>query len=53
MGDFLKKAYDDAEQNQKPAKTSGIKLWPEIVGTFIGTILGILTYYLILQPILF
>lgn len=49
MGDFLKKAYDDAEQNQKPAKANSCSIWPIVI----GTILGMITYYQIIQPILF
>lgn len=52
MGDFLKKAYDDAEQYQEPATTS-FHIWPIVVGTIVGNILGMITYYQIIQPILF
>lgn len=52
MGDFLKKAYEDAEQYQEPATTS-FHIWPIVVGAIVGNIIGMTVYYLILQPILF
>lgn len=53
MGDFLKKAYDDAEQNQKPAKADSFHIWPIVLGTIAGNILGATIYYFLLLPILF
>ena len=38
MGDMLKKAYDDAEQHQKPAKVKDD--WSLYVAIIIGVVLG-------------